>query len=363
MTSGFVLHEMVLDPQGHAVDFRFLEINPAFGTITGIPVAGLVGKTLRQIRPGIDPWEIAIYEEVVKSGLSRNFINHAVDVGRYYSILAFRPTTAQLAIIFNDVTDQMEARRQLALLNQELEQRIRERTGLLEAANRELESFTYSVSHDLRGPLRAIDGFSRILVESCGTNLKEEDTLRLGRIRENAQRMGQLIDDLLRLSRLSRSELNPSMVDLKEVARTIEKELREAEPERSVEFVVSSGGEVQADAGLMRILMENLLRNAWKFTSKHPTARIEFGSFEHEGETVHYVKDDGAGFDMSYAHKLFGVFQRLHHQEEFSGTGIGLATAQRIVHRHGGRIWAEGALEKGATFFFTLPNLEGLTHG
>ncbi|MGF1497243.1 MAG: PAS domain-containing protein [Elainellaceae cyanobacterium] len=235
------------------------------------------------------------------------------------------------------------------------EEQILRTSAQLEASNRELEAFAYSVSHDLRSPLRAIDGFSKALLEDYGDQFDAEATDYFNRIRHNIQRMGMLIDDLLRLSRISRSEMRQIQVNLSELVSEQAQELQAVEPQRQVEFVIAPEVFVAADPTLMRIVVNNLLNNAWKFTSHHATARIEFGIINQNGEMAHYIRDDGAGFDMAYASKLFGVFQRLHDTDEFPGTGIGLAIVQRAVHRHGGRVWAEAAIEQGATFYFTLP--------
>ena len=224
----------------------------------------------------------------------------------------------------------------------------------LHAANTELESFSYSVSHDLRAPLRSIDGFSQALLEDYADKLDADGKGHLQRVRASTQRMGALIDDLLNLSRVTRGEMRSEPVDLTGMAQALAAELKKSAPDREVEFVIADGLSAQGDPRLLRIVIDNLLGNAWKYTSKHPRARIEFGFAQNNGHSAYFVRDDGAGFDMAYADKLFGAFQRLHRQAEFSGTGIGLATVQRIMHRHGGRVWAEGEVEKGATFYFTL---------
>lgn len=228
-----------------------------------------------------------------------------------------------------------------------------ERTAQLEASNRELEAFSYSVSHDLRAPLRGIDGFSQALLEDYADRLDAPGQDYLRRVRAVTQRMSRLIDDLLSLSRIPRSELRRETVDLSGLACSVVEQLREAQPEREVEFHVAGGLMAQGDARLLRIALENLLGNAWKFSSKTDGAVIEFGMMRDDGEDVYFVRNNGAGFDMNYASKLFGAFQRLHDVREFEGTGIGLATVQRIVRRHGGRAWAEGEPGRGATFYFT----------
>lgn len=224
----------------------------------------------------------------------------------------------------------------------------------LEAANKELESFSYSVSHDLRAPLRSIDGFSQVLLEDYADHLDEDGKDALQRVRKAATAMGELIDALLALSRVSRVELRADRVNLGALADSIAADLRQSQPDRQVEFVIAPQLVVDGDSALLRALLGNLLGNAWKYTQPRATARIELGCLDRSGETVYFVRDNGVGFDMTYVSKLFGAFQRLHRQAEFSGTGIGLATVQRIVHRHGGRAWAEGEVDRGATFYFTL---------
>jgi len=238
----------------------------------------------------------------------------------------------------------------------ELETHVRQRTNQLEAANRELEAFSYSVSHDLRAPLRGIDGFSQALVEDYWDKLDEQGQHNLQRVRTAVRRMSNLIEDLLQLSRISKSQMRHTRVDLSSVAARIVQDLRQQTPLRTVEVVIAEGVQAQADEHLIQIALENLLGNAWKFTTRQERARIEFGiAGQKEGSPIYFVRDNGAGVDMAYADKLFGAFQRLHNEKEFPGTGIGLATVQRIIHRHGGQVWAESGVGQGATFFFTIP--------
>jgi PAS domain S-box-containing protein len=225
----------------------------------------------------------------------------------------------------------------------------------LAATNAELESFAYSVSHDLRAPLRAMDGFSLALLEDCSDKLDEQGREHLNRVREAAQRMDQLIDDLLALSRVTRAEMQRETVDLSALAGSIADELKRLDPQRQVELAIAPDLRAKGDRRLVEVVLRNLLGNAWKFTSAKPAARIEFAVEQVNGYRAFFVRDNGAGFDMAYANKLFGPFQRLHSMEEFPGTGIGLATVQRVIHRHGGKVWAEGQVDKGATFYFTLP--------
>ena len=249
-----------------------------------------------------------------------------------------------------DVTQRKRMEEDVQKLNEDLKQRAAQ----LEAANKELEAFSYSVSHDLRAPLRSIDGFSHVVLEDYGEQLPADARGYLERVRAAAQRMAVLIDDLLNLSRVTRTAVQPKFINLSKMAEEIVHGLQETQPDRQVDFSLVSDLMVEADPHLMHIVLENLLSNAWKFTSKHEQPAIEFGQKDHVKERTFYVRDNGVGFDMAYADKLFGVFQRLHSVSEFPGTGVGLATVQRIISIHGGRIWAESAEGKGTTFYFTL---------
>ena len=296
----------------------------------------------------------------------------AVSARQDYSVRAPKLGEDELGTLtdaFNLMLGRIEDQnRELRRYATELEERVTERTHELQernealrrnaaellAANTELDAFAYSVSHDLRAPLRSIDGFSQVLLEDYGAQLDESGRDSLQRVRAASQRMATLIDDLLKLARVTRSEMRTELVDLSKIARDIATELHRSTPERQVDVTIAQGLEARGDVRLLRVALENLLRNSWKYTAKQPRPRIEFATVEGNGERVFMVRDNGAGFDMQYADKLFGVFQRLHSADEFEGTGVGLATVRRIITRHGGRIWAEGAVDRGATFYFTL---------
>lgn len=258
-----------------------------------------------------------------------------------------RDATKQLE---NEIIEHKKAEKKIRDLNEDL----KKRTVELETINKELESFSYSVSHDLRAPLRSIDGFSQAVLEDYNDNLDEKGKEYLSRVRIASQRMAHLIDDLLNLSRLTRSQMHYTDVNLSEIAHTIKNELEYMWPQRKVKFEIEDGIIVKGDAKLLRVMLENLLNNAWKFTSKCKNAEIKVGKMDYNGQTAYYIRDNGAGFSMEYADKLFNPFQRLHSTDEYPGNGIGLATVQRIIHRHGGQIWAEGKVNEGAIFYFTL---------
>jgi signal transduction histidine kinase len=266
-------------------------------------------------------------------------------------------------MVFRNANDQRRIDAELHHLNAEFERRVAERTEQLEAANRELEAFSYSVAHDLRAPLRSIDGFSQVLIEDHAVDLGPHGVEQLHRVRGATARMGQLIDDLLQLSRVAAIELRQQSVNLSRLAHAVTDTLRRGYPGRVVEVEIQGDLVLEADERLLRIVLENLLGNAWKFTSKTACARIEVGAHDQGATRAYFVRDNGVGFNLGCAHKLFGAFQRFHTAGEFEGNGVGLAIAQRIIHRLGGRIWAESAVAGGSTFYFAIQGTEGTSPG
>ncbi|MBB5017031.1 PAS domain S-box-containing protein [Chitinivorax tropicus] len=343
-----------------STDGLIRRINQAYQVITGNVPQDAIGRTWR------DVFASDIDENLVGQFLKRGSgeMEHTIFSRSGEARMLIWKTTgprtgegdaADIIAVGVDVTMRRSAEAEIRKLNAELEKRVAQRTEQLQASMRELESFSYSVSHDLRAPLRSIGGFSTILQEDYADKLDENGQDYLRRIVNSAGRMSHLIDDMLNLSRISRQRLNVHEIDLAPIANQIISDLRFAEPDRRVHWICPSTLTANADERLIHIVLENLLRNAWKFSAKHDEATIEFNVYEDFGKRVYYVKDDGAGFDMRNAARLFGAFQRLHDASEFEGTGIGLAIVQRVIHRHGGSVWAEGEMDKGAKISFTLP--------
>lgn len=342
---------------------RFVYVNGCLAQVFGYAPGEVLGRPVEEL---VMPEDRALVRDNVRqreSGAvqSMQYAFHGlrkdgrvIDVEVLGTRTTYRDQPAVLGSLL-DITERKRSQAELVKLNAELEQRVRERTAALESANQELEAFSYSVSHDLRVPLRSIDGFTQLLLKATAQKLSPPELAQLRSVQAAGQRMGQLIDDMLRLARVTRSEMRRAPVDLSALAGSIAADLQGTAPERKVRFVIAPGLTAEGDARLLEIALENLLGNAWKFTSKRAEALIEFGRTGQGGEPVYFVRDNGAGFDMQEAQRLFGAFQRLHSGQEFPGTGVGLATAERIIRRHGGRVWAEGQVGGGATFYFTLP--------
>ncbi|MEI8131970.1 MAG: transporter substrate-binding domain-containing protein, partial [Leptolinea sp.] len=462
MAEGFALHEIITDDAGKPIDYRFLDVNPAYEKLTDLKRENLIGRRVLEVMPGTESYWIDSYGKVALSGEHLKIENYAQALNKWYEVSAYSPKPRQFAVSFSDITRRKQAEEQLEnlakfpaqnpnpilrisregqvlfanpasslllttlntpvddwlpaewktriaeifaaksnlemeiicgqtiyscnfvpildedyvnvygrdnteriraeqeiiQLNAALEQRVQERTVQLEASNKELETFAYSVSHDLRAPLRGIDGWSQALQEDYASQFDAQALQYLDRVRSEARRMGQLIDDLLNLSRISRAEMRKSAVNLSELIQSIADRIREEHKDQTIEFDIQPDLTCTGDKRLLEIAFTNLLENAVKFSNTRPIAQIAFGHTIIDGQAAFFVKDNGVGFNMAYSQNLFGAFQRMHSQTEFPGTGIGLATVRRIIQRHGGIIWADAKPNEGATFYFVFPEDE-----
>jgi PAS domain S-box-containing protein len=340
---------------------RIIDVNPFLTALLGHSREELLGRQLWELGPFRD---IAANQNMFRDLQTRHYVRY-----EHLPLVSGDGRHADVEFISNDydvdgerviqcnvrdISERKQAERAIQALNADLERRVDERTVQVEALNAELQAFSHSVSHDLRAPLRQVEQFSQLLLEEHAAQLDGAGRECLDHILKSTRRMGQLITDLLRLSKTTAAEMRPQAVDLSALCQAIVSDLRRGEPDRRVEIVIEPAVVAEGDPGLLRVALENLLNNCWKYTSTHPAARIEFGRTGRDGGVIYFVRDDGVGFDMAHVGKLFGAFQRLHGEAEFEGTGIGLATVQRIVHRHGGRVWAESAVDRGTTIYFTL---------
>ncbi len=353
MLNGFAYCQMLFEDD-KPIDFIYLGVNEAFGTLTGLH--DVVGKRITEVIPGVreaDPDLFETYGRVARSGKPERFELYLSSLSMWFSISVYSPKADHFVAVFDVITERKVQERQILELNRTLESRVRQRTEDLERANRELEAFSYSISHDLRAPLRAINGFSQLVLEAEHEKLNKESLHMLERVAHNASRMGELIDDILEYSRSGRADMKSTNVDMGPLAHTIIEQLRDNYP--NTDFHCGPLPTVRGDATMLRQVLLNLIENAGKFSSRREDARIEIECATAEGEHVFSVRDNGAGFDMRYADKLFGMFQRMHSEAQFPGTGVGLAIVKRLVERHGGRVWAESERDRGATFYFALP--------
>jgi PAS domain S-box-containing protein len=351
------MHLYELSDDGHLI---LIDANPAADVVLRSANDQYIGKPLELAVPKIysDTDITERYYNVMRTGIPWNTettMKKDDTIVGSLQIQVFRTSPRTMVASFLDISERVIAEQEIRKLNEELSGRVEERTAELAAANKELEAFAYSVSHDLRAPLRTIDGFSQALLEDYTDIIDETGKDYLRRVRAAASRMSSLIEDILGLSRVTRSEMERRSVNLSEVVREVFEDIKALEPEREIDISIADGAIARCDRRLMKVVLQNLIGNAWKFTRNVEKPKIEFGIKEQDGKTVFYIKDNGAGFDMKYKDKLFVPFQRLHQPDEFEGSGIGLATVQRIMNRHGGLIWADGAVNKGATFNFTIP--------
>jgi PAS domain S-box-containing protein len=346
MTEGFALHEIVCDDTGTPCDYRFLDINPAFERLTGLKRDEVIGRLYGDILPDDGQKWIKIYEEVALTGNPVHFENYSPALKRHYEVYAYRPAPRQFAVIFMDISERKQT-----------EIALQERTLQLENANKEMENFSYSFSHDLRAPLRAVDGYARMILKKHEADFDKDTLDKFNVIRSNARKINMLIDDLLTFSRMSRAHMSMFNIKMDDLFRETWTDLQSLYPQRPMSLKINPVPPGKGDRALIKQVLNHILSNAVKFTKAHEKTLVEVGGAEQGNEIVYYIRDGGIGFDMKYNERLFGVFQRLHTDEEYEGTGVGLALVKRIIHRHGGRVWAEGEVDRGACFYFTLPKV------
>jgi PAS domain S-box-containing protein len=340
---------MVVDSEN-----RIVELNPSAERLLGSSASNAIGKQLESYIPEMKSVRTLTANTSSEVIIQRDGVSRIFDV-RVSTIQDWQRRIVGRSIDLHDISDRKVAEQEVRRLNEELEFRVIERTKQLEIANKELEAFAYSVAHDLRSPLRAIDGFAHILQEDYGAILDNEGKRLCGVIYSESQQMGRLIDDLLTFSHISHQEMQATMIDMEELVRSVYFQLTTPKSRERIDFRISPLPKTLSDPTLIRQVWLNLISNAVKFSSKRERAVIEVNFLQEGDSSIYWIRDNGAGFDMRYAGKLFTIFWRLHTDKEFEGTGIGLAIVQRLIHRHGGEVWAESEVDKGATFYFTLP--------
>lgn len=355
MLNGFYIGEPVLNDEGKLVDIRFCNANPGFKLQTGLSVEEIIGKTWTEVL-GFPNKNLGRYHRILKTGITEQFETHYEKDNKYYLVNAFKVSDNQFGVVFDNISQYKQALKEVSKLNEELEQRVIERTDELQSVVNELEAFTYTVSHDLKSPLRAVDGYSRMVLEDFGQRLGEEASEMIQNIRNICRDMIDMINKLLEYSTTSKAPVTKENIDSGILLRSIFDELASINENRKLELIIETGlPMVSGDKVMLRQAIYNLMSNAVKYTRTREEALIRAGCTITGEEYVFYIKDNGVGFDMKYANKLFGIFQRLHASDEFEGSGIGLVTVKKIINKHGGRVWIEGKPDAGATVYFTLP--------
>lgn len=355
MLNGLFIFEPIFNAQGRICDMRFLKVNPGFFNQTGLPQSNVAGKTWTEVF-GFPNQELSIFQNLLETGRTEPFEAYNSRTGIYNLLEAFLISENQVAVVFENITGYKMAIKEVRKLNAELEKRVAERTAELEGAIRELEAFSYTVSHDLKSPLRAVEGYTNILIEDISEKLDEDSLQILKNISTISKESIEMINKMLQYSKTARAVINREEVDMEKMIYDVYNELRLAYPERNVSLVVDSRlPHVSGDRVMIKLLLRNVLSNALKFTRGVEKAVITAGSTITAEEYVFYIRDNGVGFDMKYADKLFGVFQRLHTAEEFEGSGIGLVTVKKIIEKHGGRVWIESKVNQGTSVYFTFP--------
>lgn len=355
MLNGFFIIEPIFNTENKLMDMSFIKANPGFYKQTGLPIADIIGKTWSEVF-GFPSKELSIYQNLLLTGKSERLETYYPENGVYYMVNMFLISDNQIGVVFDNITAYKKAIKEVRLLNTDLEKRVSGRTEELQEAINELESFTFTVSHDLKAPLRAVDGYTQILLEDLGSKLDDDTMKILYNIRTISRDTIEMVNKLLQYSKASRALLDKEEVNVEKKIREVFNDLQLTQPDRAINLIIETGlPNIYVDRFLFRQLLQNILSNAIKFTKNKENAIISVGCTLTQDEYVFYIKDNGVGFDMKYSAKLFGIFQRLHSNDEFEGSGIGLVTVKKIIEKHGGKVWIEGKVDIGTIVFFTLP--------